>query len=186
MSLQNTYLNSIVAAFAMTVMFSLPLQAQETRLDALFATLSTAEPDEARRTAREIELELTKSGSSSADLLLKRGTDALEAGEVTTAIEHLTALTDHAPEFAEGWHMRAVAFSQAELYGPALEDITRALAIEPRHFNAIASLGGIMGQIGRPDMAKEAFEHVLSIHPHYEDISEAMSHLDRQIGGAEL
>ena len=186
MSVRNTFLNSIVAALFVTVMFSLPSAAQETRLDELFAQLSEAEPKEARRVAKEIELELTKSGSPSADLLLKRGTDALDAGDVSGAIDHLTALTDHAPDFAEGWHMRAVAYSEAELFGPALEDIERALALEPRHYNAIASLGGILSRIDRPEMARDAFELVLAIHPHHEDVSEALKHIERQIGGSEL
>lgn len=186
MSVRNTFLNSIVAALLATVMFSLPSEAEETRLDDLFSQLSSAEQAEARRVAKEIELELTKSGSPSADLLLKRGTDALDAGDVTAAIEHLTALTDHAPDFAEGWHMRAVAYSEAELFGPALADIEQALALEPRHYNAIASLGGILAQIDRMEMAKEAFELVLAIHPHHEDVSEALEHIERQIGGSEL
>ncbi len=187
MSIKHIFLNSIVAALLATVTFSLPLAAEETRLDGLFEQLSEAdEKDEARRVAKEIELELTRSGSASADLLLKRGTDALEAGDVTSAIDHLTALTDHAPDFAEGWHMRAVAYSEAELFGPAMADIERALALEPRHYNAIASLGGVLAQIDRLDMAKEAFELVLAIHPHHQDVSEALEHIEREIGGSEL
>ena len=37
------------------------------------------------------------------DLLLERGRKAMSEGDTNTAIEHLTALTDHAPNFAEGW-----------------------------------------------------------------------------------
>ncbi|MEO1139211.1 MAG: tetratricopeptide repeat protein [Pseudomonadota bacterium] len=167
-------------------MFSLPLAAQDNQLDELFAELLTAEPRDARRIAGDIELAWTRSGSSAADLLLKRGTDAMEAGDVMAAIEHFTALTDHAPDFAEGWHMRAMAYADAEMFGPALADIEKALALNPRHYNAIASLGGILYQIERYDMAKEAFEHVLAIHPHHEDVTDAMSAVEREIGGREL
>ncbi len=187
MSAKHLSLNSIVAAFAAIVAFSLPLAAQETRLDGLYADLSeAAEPKEARRLAKEIELEWTRSGSASADFLLKRGRDALQAGDIDEAIGHLTALTDHAPGFAEGWHMRATAFAAAELYGPAIADIERALALEPRHFNALASLGAILSAASRPEMAKEAFEFALAIHPHHEDVLKAMDHVDREIGGRDL
>lgn len=186
MGTQNRILNCIVAALLATVMFSLPLAAAEGRLERLFAQLQEADPADARRISGEIELELSKSGSASADLLLKRGSDALEAGDVEAAIEHLTALTDHAPDFAEGWHMRAMAYAEAELFGPAVADLERALSIEPRHYHAIASLGGILAQVDRPDMAKRAFEEVLAIYPGYQDVIEALEHVERQIGGSTL
>ncbi|WP_232796503.1 tetratricopeptide repeat protein [Roseovarius salinarum] len=158
----------------------------EARLDKLFARLEQADPGEARRIAKEIELELSKSGSPAMDLLLKRGRDALEAGETGAAIEHLTALTDHVPDFAQGWHLRAIAFAKKDLYGPALADLERALALRPRHFAALYGLGTILGEVGRPGMAREVFEKVLSIHPHFKDVPKALERLDRQRGGATL
>jgi tetratricopeptide (TPR) repeat protein len=186
MGTQNRTFNCIVAALLATVMFSLPSLAEEGRMDQLFASLQEADPADARRIAGEIELEWSKSGSATADLLLKRGTDALDAGEVQAAIEHFTALTDHAPDFGEGWYMRSVAYAQAELFGPAIADIERVLELEPRHYNAIASLGGILAQVDRPEQAKDAFSMALAIHPHHEDVSEALEHVERLIGGREL
>lgn len=168
-------------------MFSLPLMAEDARLDGLYAELSSAtEPKEARRIAKEIELEWRSSGSASADLLLKRGRDAMKAGEIQSAIGHLTALTDHAPHFAEGWNARAAAFAAAELYGPAIADIERALALEPRHFNALANLGAILAQSERPVMAQQAFEYALAIHPHHEDVLQAIEKVKHDIGGRDL
>ena len=187
MSAQNLILNGIVAAFVATITFSLPATAQEAeRIDRLFSQLQEADPADASRIAKEIELEWTKSGSPSADLLLKRGKDAFKAGDSQAAIEHFTALTDHAPDFAEGWHMRSLAYADVGLFGPAIADIERTLALEPRHYNAIASLGGIMSEIEKEDLAKEAFEAVLSIHPHHQDVIEALDYLESQIGGSEL
>ena len=120
------------------------------------------------------------------NLLLKRGTDAFEAGDTQAAIEHFTALTDHAPDFAEGWHRRSLAYAEAEMFGPAVADIERTLALMPRHYDAIANLGGILMQIRNPEMAKEAFEQVLAIHPHHPEVTEAMEHIDSQISGADL
>ena len=57
------------------------------------------------------------------------------------AIEHLTALTDHAPDFAEGWHARATAYFRAVLLGPAMDDLQRALVLNPDNFDAVFGLG---------------------------------------------
>ena len=190
MSALNRNLNNTVAAFLATVMFSLPagavLAADQTRLDDLFAQLQRAEERDAHKIADEIELEFSKSGSASADLLLKRGNDALESGDYGAAIEHLTALTDHAPDFAEAWHLRALAYLNAELFGPALADLERALALAPRHFGAIETLGYLLEALERPEMAHEAYGRVLAIHPHHKDVHAAMERLGPQIGGHDL
>lgn len=187
MSALNHFLKNIVTAFVAIVMFSLPCAAvEQARLDRLFAQLQDADAAEAGKIGDEIVLELSKSGSAAMDLLLKRGRDALEANDTRAAIEHLTALTDHAPEFAEGWHMRAVAYSRSGRYGPAIADLERALALTPRHFEAIYGLGVILEELDRPEMAIEAYERVLEIHPHYEDVADVLDRLNAALAGKEL
>lgn len=181
-------LNRIVAAGLVAVMFSLPagLAAEASRLDELFADLAQAGPGQATGIAREIEMELGKSGSPAMDLLLRRGRDAIEAGDMAAAIGHLTALTDHAPDFAEGWHLRSVALFKSGVYGPALADIERALALEPRHYDVIYGLGTIMEALERTDLALAAFEAALALHPHHEPAGAALERLRRRIGSAEI
>ena len=66
------------------------------------------------------------------------------------AIEHFTALVDHAPEFAEGYNARATAYFQNGQYGPSLEDIRQTLMLNPRHFGAMSGLALILEELGRP------------------------------------
>lgn len=179
-------LKRLVAACATVVIFCLPAAASEERLDTMLAQLSQAEPAEARKLAAEIEMAWSNSGSPAMDLLLRRGKDALEAGELDAAIEHLSALIDHAPRFAEGWHLRSVAFFKQERYGLALSDIEQALALEPRHFNVLYGLGIMMDEMEQYVLAHEAFTRVLAIHPHHEDVSRARERVARKMGGAEL
>ncbi|MEE4186926.1 MAG: tetratricopeptide repeat protein, partial [Roseobacter sp.] len=120
------------------------------------------------------------SGSAAMDLLLKRGRDALEEEDNERAIEHLSALTDHAPDFAEGWHLRATAFYRAGLYGPALDDLERALALNPNNFNAIFGLAVMMQEFGDLARAAEAYDRVLALHPHHEQAKEAKERLAGQ------
>ncbi|WP_306153266.1 tetratricopeptide repeat protein [Roseovarius sp. MMSF_3281] len=187
MGIGHRILNLIVTAVYLVVAFSLPLAAENSdRAMEMLEELPEAEPKEARRLAREIEHEWSKTGSAAMDLLLKRGREALEAGDSRQAIEHLTALTDHAPEFAEGWHLRAIAFANVALYGPALDDLGRALTLNPHNFNAMYSLGSVLEQVGHDDLALEAFERSAAIHPQSEDVTKALDRVAREIGGADL
>ncbi len=187
MGIPSSFLNCIVASLIVAMLSAVPAMAvNEARLDTLHAELLDADREEAIRLAREIERERANSGSPAMNLLLKRGEEALEAGDATDAVKHFTALTDHAPEFAEGWHRRAVAYAMLELYGPAVADLERALELTPRHYDAIATLGSILIEINKPGLAKEAFEQVLAIHPHHPEVTEALTQLDPLVGGVDL
>jgi len=143
----------------------------------LLAQLQDAPESEAKRLERELTLIWGNSGSAAMDLLLQRGRDALEAEDNSRAIEHLSALTDHAPNFAEGWHTRATAFFRAGLYGPALDDLERALTLNPNNFNAIFGLGVMMQELGDLQRAADAYDLVLDLNPHHERAKEARERL---------
>ena len=175
-----------VAAFALLLAGAAPGVAAGERLDELFAEL--ADPANAywQRTESDIEREWSKSGSAAMDMLLKRGQEALAAGDLPAAIEHLTALTDRAPDFAEGWNARATAYFLAGLYGPSMQDIARVLELEPRHYGALAGLGTILAETGNEKAALEAFRAARSIHPHSPDIDQAVQRLERDLEGTAL
>ena len=120
------------------------------------------------------------------DLLLQRGREAMEAEDFEAAIEHLTALTDHAPDFAEGFNARATAYFHAEMYGPSLADIERTLALNPRHYGAMAGLGTIMMELGQEAKALEAFRKANALNPHRTDLIEAIKTLGPRYDGVEL
>lgn len=134
----------------------------------------------------EIVLIWSRSGSASADYLLERGRAALSAGDLDAAYDHLTALVDHAPEFAEGWNARATLFYEMNRYGPAIADIERVLALEPRHFGALTGLGFMLEDMGELDHALAAFQAAQAIHPHREEINEAVARVSRALDGAAL
>lgn len=160
--------------------------AGESTLDDLMAQLLEADPVTAGRIEGEIHLEWAKSGSASADFLLKRGRDALERGDLDAAISHFTALVDHAPEFAEGWVARAGAYYLADLLGPAVLDLEMALTLNPQHYDAIFGLGAIFEAIEKPTEAYAAYSQVIAIHPHHPDVPEALQRLEPLVKGQEL
>lgn len=178
--------NHIVAAFAVIFLGAGAALAQTAALDDLFDRLPAADAREAARIEREIWIEWSKSGSPSMDLLLERGRDAMAAGQPDVAVEHLTALIDHAPQFAEGWNARATAYFQSGDFGPSVSDIGQVLTLNPRHFGALAGLGMIFEQLEQPDKALEVYKAALAINPHLSAVKESIERLERTVAGQDL
>jgi len=175
-----------VAAAALVLAAGGAVAADGDRLEELFGELADPGNRYWQRTESDILREWSKSGSPAMDMLLKRGQEALEAGDLPAAIEHLTALTDRAPGFAEGWNTRATAYFMAGLYGPAMQDIARVLELEPRHFGALTGLGTILSETGDKEAALKAFRAADTIHPHSPDIDQAVQRLERDLEGTAL
>ena len=171
-------LKHTVTALGVLVLLCGPANAQQSpQVAELLEALRTASPEQAQAAERNIQREWSKSGSAAMDLLLMRGRDALAVGEFATAIDHLTALTDHAPDFAEGFHARATAYYRADLYGPALDDLETALALNPDNFNAIFGLGVLFEELGDSRRAAELYRRVLALNPHHENAEKALEQL---------
>lgn len=180
---------STLAACALVLAFGIgaPASAEPgPDLDRLFTELGRPDNPVWDQTESDIIREWSKSGSPAMDLLLKRGQQAIEAGDLAAAIEHLTALTDHAPYFAEGWNARATAYFLAGQYGPSVADIERTLVLEPRHFGALSGLGMIFQELGMPDRALDALLAARAIHPHRPDITQAVERLQQELQGTDL
>lgn len=120
------------------------------------------------------------------DLLLDRGRAALQEGDTTRAIEHFSALADHAPDFAEAYNGRATAYFQEGRYGLSLDDIRRTLDLNPRHFGAMSGLALILEELGEPEGALLAWREVERINPGREGLADAIRRLEVQIGGETL
>ncbi len=155
---------------------------QRVRLDQLFAALARAGPDEWQVIEREIRELWAQSGSPSLDLLFERGAQALRDDDPRAAVEHFTALIDHAPDFAEGWNGRATAYYALGLHGPALADIARVLALEPRHFGALTGLAVILEEMGETALALRAYREVLRLNPNRRSVLDAIETLERGQG----
>jgi len=178
MSIVNHIHKRIVTALALTVVFSLPANAQEVNIDDLFAELQSAPVEQTDRIAKQIMSIWSQSGSASMDLLLKRGEDALENGETQAAIDHFSALVDHAPDFAEAYHARATAYFDAGYFGPALADLHTVLSLNPRHFGALTGLAFILESTDEPEKALETYRAVLELLPNDQDVLDAVTRLE--------
>ena len=181
-----TSLKCAVAAFFLSLSLQGPALAEDVELEALFEGLKSAEAVQAAQIENRIQELWSKSGSASMDLLLDRGRDALVEEDMTLAIQHFTALIDHAPDFAEGYNGRATAYFQAGRYGLSLEDIRRTLLLNPRHFGAMSGLALILEEMGRPEDALATWREVEKINPNRDGLSDAILRLERQVEGETL
>ncbi|MDA7966678.1 tetratricopeptide repeat protein [Ruegeria sp.] len=182
-------LKGTVAALAVLVTFStscLAQQADSRDEGELLRQLADATPEQAIGLDRQLQALWSQSGSASADLLLERGREALDDGDIMAALDHLTALTDHAPDFAEGWHVRASAFFGMERFGMAAADLEYALTLNPNHYEALYGLGLIFEVIDKPEQAYKAYSRALAIHPYHEEVTNAVNRLKPLVEGSEL
>lgn len=166
---------------------SAPQPADETaKLDRLLADLAQPNRPDWEKIESEINRIWSESGSPSMDLLLERGNEALQQEDYPTALEHFSALIDHAPDFAEGWNGRATTYFLMGEYSLSIADVEHVLVLNPRHFGALAGLGFMMESLGETDLALRALRKVQELNPNRPNINEAVIRLEKMTGDAEL
>ena len=186
MIVSRALLNIVLTVTLSGFSFLTPSIAQEVNIDELYTQLLDPELKDWDAIERQIWGEWSKSGSAAMDLLLSRGRKAMQDGDMEKAIDHLTALTDHAPNFAEGWNARATAFFNAEEFGLSIADIQRALALNPRHFGAMQGLGRIMEELGQEADALAAYKAAAAIHPQRDGLKEVIERLEKSVSGQNI
>lgn len=153
-------------------------------LDALFVRLQTTQDDdEAHLIEVTIRHVWAQSGRQAVDTLMRQAADAVHAGHTDDALAALDQVVTAAPDFVEGWNLRATVHYLRDEYGEALVDLERVLALEPRHFGALAGLGRIMLELEDKKAALRAFDAALAINPHLADIRKQSNDLREQLAG---
>jgi len=146
------------------------------RLEGLFEKLrTTPNPSEAKIVEMSIWQIWSESGDPATDSLMQLGLTAMQARDLPGALSLFDAVTARSPDFAEGWNKRATILYMIGAADKAADDVARVLALEPRHFGALAGLGLIDIQLNRDDAAIAAFEQALKLNP---NMPEAKAHLD--------
>ena len=117
----------------------------EEKLDELFAKL-VRERNEAKadRLSKQIWRIWFESGSKTVDLLMLSSQTAVEAKQFSVAMDLLDQILVLEPNYAEGWNRRATLHFMLQDNAKSLRDIEQTLSLEPRHFGALAGLGGIL------------------------------------------
>lgn len=96
---------------------------------------------------------------------LEEAAAEIRAGAFNAAEERLSNLILKAPNYSELWNQRAFArYLKGDLEG-ALHDIDRVLALEPRHFGALAGRAEIEARLGQLDKARRTMGEVAAVNP---------------------
>ncbi|WP_438751880.1 hypothetical protein [Pararhizobium sp. O133] len=154
------------------------------RLETLFGELKRErEPDKAREISERIRIEWQDSGSASVNLLMQWAAKAMEANRQAAALDMLDQVIALSPHYVEGWNQRATLHYQMGNYRKSMSDINRVLAIEPRHFGALAGMAAILTSAGKDELALRAWEQFLDIYPADRKAQEQLGELEEKLAG---
>ena len=160
-----------------------PKQLSDETIETLFERLAEADKREADRIENEITERWSRSGSDSADLLLKRGRKALEKRDFKKAIAHFSRLIAFRPDFAEGWNARATAHFANRDLGRSLSDLYEVIRLEPKHFGAMIGMALIMEGLDRDDDAHAAYKAAQDVHPNVDGAEAGLERLRKSVEG---
>jgi tetratricopeptide (TPR) repeat protein len=181
---------TVGVAAALQLAGSEPAQAQQPdaaakarRLDELFERLkSTQDEAEGDTLVAQIWAEWLRSGTKDLDERMEQAATLMDQGVLLMALPTFTYLVQSAPDWAEAWNKRATAYYLAGEHDLSLADIDRVLALEPRHFGALAGMGLIYMTRGHYREALAAYRRALAVNPFLKERFKLIPELERLVG----
>lgn len=156
-------------------------------LDILFSALAkTRAPEDAKPIEEQILAHFMVSGSPSVDLLMTRAAAALTGGDKPDARRLLDAVTDVAPNYAEGWHQRGKMQAEGGDDAGAIISLNRTVTLNPREFEAYAELGMVLLQSGDKKDALGVLRKAIALDPHFENLDHEVERLSRDVEGERI
>lgn len=158
-----------------------------TAIDKLFAQLAKADSaEDAKPIEQKIEAQFRVSGSPSVDLLMGRAQQVQAAGDTKTALKLVKAVTDIAPTYAEGWHVRAALENADGDDTAALVSLQKTVELNPRHFTAMSELADMLQDYGDKKGALALYRRALALDPQLDDAGRKLRELTRTVEGQDI
>jgi Tfp pilus assembly protein PilF len=155
-----------------------------TPVDKLFKDLKAVEtPEDAKPIEAQILAAFQRSGSASVDVLMSRTDAALAAGNKDVARHLVDEVTALAPRYAEGWHRRALLQQDSGDDSAALVSLQKAVDLNPRQFEALAELAGMLEDFGQKGEALKLYRRALALDPYLEGLQRHIDGLTRDVEG---
>ena len=157
-------------------------------LDDLFATLQEVQDqgDVARIVSEIWSRWSTHPDDESITSRLNRGVTMMNQGDYVHAEALFTDIIALDPDFAEAWNKRATLYYIQGNLAASRADIAQTLAIEPRHFGALAGLGLIELHLGNDEAALQAYQAAIDINPHMSEVTGIIEKLQEKLRGLAL
>jgi tetratricopeptide (TPR) repeat protein len=122
-----------------------------------------------------------RSGSDTADVLMKQAGAAIEKKSFGSALAILDTVVELNPDFAEGWNRRATVHFLRGDYTSSQADIERVLELEPRHYGALSGLGARSRRNAAMAAPRcRALRRARTINPKLEDIDDRIRKLEQE------
>lgn len=160
-----------------------PVNSQEQ----LFAQLKKAPTaEDAHGIEEKLKLLFRASGSPSVDLLMTRAQAAQVADDAKTAKKLVQAVTQIAPNYAEGWHTRAAMEEADGDDTAALVSLQKTILLNPRHFTALVELASMLEEYGDKGGALKLYRRALDIDPQLDVAENKVRELTTSVEGRNI
>ena len=156
-------------------------------LDTLFSELKRERDErQAKRISERIWAKWRDSGSATANLLMQWADKAMADNKNGLALDLLDQVVVLMPEYPEGWNRRATLNYTLGHHDKSMSDISRVLALEPRHFGAIAGMAAILAASGNDELELKAWEQMLEISPANRQAQTRLGELADKLAGSRI
>ena len=175
------------AAYAAPPQSLAPKPKEVSSEEKLFAQLKQVEnAEDAHPIEQKLMAMFRASGSPSVDLLISRVQAALAANDKETAKKLIDAVTNIAPGYAEGWHIRAGMEQAADDDTAALVSLQKVVQLNPRHFAAMNELADMLEDYGDKAGALKLYRRALELDPHLPGASQKLRELTTKVEGRDI
>lgn len=159
------YLTDEVAPTRQAAAYALGIIGNMAAVSPLVKALRHNDPDLRANAEQALWTIWFRSGNKSVDDMLRKGAGYIKQEQYVEAVDLLTEITQRAPEFAEGYNQRAIAYFMLEEWEQSIDDCKKVVALNPVHFGAFAGMGQCYLRLGDLHEALKAFQRALEIHP---------------------
>ncbi|NNJ76154.1 MAG: hypothetical protein HKP56_13465 [Anderseniella sp.] len=150
-------------------------------LDRLFGQLRQADDEKSVQLLENaIQALWLRSGSPTADLLMKQAGNAMGEQQYGAALVIMDTVVEQHPDFAEGWNRRATLHFLRGDFTSSLRDIDQVLSLEPRHYGALSGQGAIFKQRGDGRQALRALRRARTVNPKLKNVDERIRELEQE------
>ena len=139
---------------------------RDNKLNQLFIELKVNQSNDAFIVEQEIwKLWSTHPTDMKLTARLEEGAQFVRTQQLSKAIEIFTEVIKLDQNWAEAWNKRATVFYMMGKFKQSQEEIDKVLALEARHFGALAGQGLVNIQLRNYEKAIFSYQQVKEIHP---------------------